>query len=150
MGSNMDALTKLASELTDRVEELEKQNEQLCAENKTLKEAQVKQAAAAVVSEEVAAKTCELLVKAGSIQPDQVEATKQAFLHDPEAAHRTIEGFVDALAQAKTAAGSTEQEVDDVSGGRLATPLSGQNKTAEENCLDRMAQILNMGHNNSW
>lgn len=44
MDSNMDALTKLASELTDRVEELEKQNEQLCAENKTLKEAQVKQA----------------------------------------------------------------------------------------------------------
>lgn len=150
MDSNMDALTKLASELTDRVEALEKQNAQLCSENKALKESQMKQAAATVVSEEIAAKTCELLVKAGSIQQDQVEATKQAFLHDPEAAHRTIEGFVDALTQEKTASSSEEQEADDVSGGRLAAPLSGQEKTAEENCLDRMTQILNMGHNNSW
>lgn len=140
MNSNENPLAKLASDLTDRVEFLEKENAALRKEvqEKTASQQVIK--VAPVVSDEVAQATCDALVKAGALNEDQVELTKKAFLEDAEAAHRTICGILDAHAQSKRA---SEDNDADLSGGKLVsgTMLS---KSAEEDCLDRMQNILGM------
>ena len=116
MDKALEQMTKLANELCDKLEAAE-------AENKSLKEQleqQTKSAsevpAAPVASEEVVQKTCEALVKAGRLEADQVELCKEAFLKDPDAAHRTIVQLLNAPAQEKTA-----HVEEDVSGGKLVT-----------------------------
>ena len=139
MNPTNDALVKLASELTDRVDELEKENAALRQQA-----AQVKQAAAPVttpvVSEETAAATCDALCKAGALKEEQLKQAKEAYMKDPEAAHRTIQGLLDAMANKKTAA---ETKDVDLSGGNL---VSGKvaSRSHEDSCLDRMQAILGM------
>lgn len=125
MDEALDKMTKLANELCDKLEAAE-------AENKSLKEqlAQTKTASAApapCASAEVVQATCDALVKAGRLEADQVELCKEAFLKDPDAAHRTIVQLLNAPAQEKTA------HVDeDVSGGKLvsAAPAADVDKHA--------------------
>lgn len=140
MSSNENPLAKLASDLTDRVEFLEKENAELrkSVQEKTASQQVLK--VAPVVSDEVAQATCDALVKAGALNEDQVLETKQAFLDDPEAAHRTICGILDAQAQSKSA---SESDTMDLKGGTLVTG-SVLSKSAEEDCLDRMQSILGM------
>lgn len=138
MDSNVEKLTKLAEELTDRVDALEKENAQLKAQAKQASVPQV--TTAPVVSEQVAADTCDRLLKAGGITQEQVAQTKEAFLKDPEAVHRTLQVILDGQTQMKQANAS---ETVDLSGGRL---VDGEalRKDAQADCLDRMSQILSM------
>ena len=115
MDEALEKMTKLATELCDKLEAVE-------AENKSLKEqlSQTKTAsevpAAPVVSADVVQKTCDALVKAGRLDAEQVELCKEAFMKDPDAAHRTIVQLLNAPAQEKTA-----HVEEDVSGGKLVT-----------------------------
>jgi hypothetical protein len=140
MNSNENPLAKLASDLTDRVEALEKENAELRKEVQAKTASQQVVQVAPVISDEVAQATCDALVKAGALNEDQVEQTKKAFIEDPEAAHRTICGILDAQAQSKRASEDSEA---DLSGGKLVTG-SMLSKSAEEDCLDRMQSILGM------
>ena len=136
------SLIKLATELTDRVDALERENAAL--------KVQVKQASnvapavtakfSPVVSAEIADATCAALKKAGALSDDQVTQVKYAFMRDPEAAHRTIQGLIDAMANTKTA---SETKSIDLNGGSL---VAGQMRTntAGEACLDKMERILGM------
>ena len=128
MDEALEKMTKLASELCDQLEAAE-------AENKSLKEQlqQVKTASAApaesfAVSEDVAQATCDALVKAGSINADQVADCKEAFMKDAAAAHRVLVKLLNEPAQVKTA--SSEE---DVSGGTLVngTPAAESDKYAK-------------------
>ena len=127
MDKALEQMTKLANELCDKLEAAE-------AENKSLKEQleqQTKTASeipsAPCASADVVQATCDALVKAGRLEADQVELCKEAFLKDPDAAHRTIVQLLNAPAQEKTA------HVDeDVSGGKLvsAAPAADVDKHA--------------------
>ena len=118
MDEALEKMTKLANDLCDQLEKAE-------AENKSLKEqlAQSKTAsevpAAPVVSAEVVQETCDALVKAGRLDADQVELCKEAFMKDPDAAHRTIVQLLNAPAQEKTASSEA-----DLSGGTLVGTAS--------------------------
>ena len=79
MNPDVYNLTKLAEELTDRVDFLEKENAGLRAQSKQASKAP----ASPVVSEKVAQATCEALVKAGALNQDQVQPVCQAFMRDP-------------------------------------------------------------------
>jgi len=135
MDDALEKMTKLANDLCDQLERVE-------AENKSLKEqleAQVKTASAApaetpVASAEAVQATCEALVKAGRLEADQIELCKEAFLKDPDAAHRTIVQLLTAPAQEKTA---TVEE--DVSGGTL---INGSASTESEDKYAAMFRIL--------
>ena len=115
MDEALEKMTKLANDLCDQLEKAE-------AENKSLKEqldAQTKTASAAPAevlapSAEAVQATCDALVKAGRLEQDQVELCKEAFMKDPDAAHRTLVQILNAPAQEKTA--SVEA---DLSGGTL-------------------------------
>lgn len=129
MDEALEKMTKLASELCDKLEAAE-------AENKSLKEQleQVKTASAApadapaALSDDVVQATCDALVKAGSITTEQVADCKEAFNKDPEAVHRTLVQILNAPAQTKVA--SFEE---DVSGGTLVngTPAAESDKYAK-------------------
>ena len=114
MDEALEKMTKLANELCDKLEAAE-------AENKSLKEQlqQVKTASAEpktlAASAEAVQATCDALVKAGRLEQEQVELCKDAFMKDPDAAHRTIVQLLNAPAQEKKAA---ESEMD-LSGGTL-------------------------------
>ncbi len=134
-----DALVKRATELTDRVAELEKENTQLKQQTAQVKEAAVP-APAPQVNAELVDKTCNALLKAGALTEEQLEQTKQAYLTDPDAAHRTIQGLLDALATKKTA---SEDKTANVTGGSL---VSGKVSAPayEDDCLESMRRILRM------
>ena len=135
MDDALEKMTKLANDLCDQLERVE-------AENKSLKEqleAQTKTASAApaetpVASAEAVQATCEALVKAGRLEADQVDLCKEAFLKDPDAAHRTIVQLLTAPAQEKAA--SVEE---DVSGGTL---VNGSATAAPEDKYAEMFRIL--------
>ena len=141
MSETIDALTKLAQDLTDRVDELSKENESLKKELDSQKELAKKASApvAPKVSEQVVDATLDALVKAGALQEDQRGESRKVMLEDMEAPHRILQRFLDAQGQAKVAAAS---DTENVSGGTLANAT----KTEEDNSavLDRMMQILNM------
>ena len=134
MDEALEKMTKLANELCDQLEKVE-------AENKSLKEqlSQVKTAsevpAAPVASDDVVQATCDALVKAGRLEQDQVATCKEAFLKDPDAAHRTIVQLLNAPAQEKTA-----HAEEDVSGGKLVTSAPA----AETDKLAGVFQILGL------
>lgn len=140
MHSNDNPLAKLAEDLTNRVEFLEKENAELrkSVQEKTASQQVIK--VGPVVSDEVAQATCDALVKAGALTEDQVAETKRAFIEDAEAAHRTICGILDAQAQTKSASDTSDVNLN---GGTLVAG-SVLSKTAEEDCLDRMQSILGM------
>lgn len=135
MDSNINELVKLASELTAHVEALETENLQLMQQQKNASAG----VPASTVSEYTAANTCNKLVRAGLLSEDQTPHVKRAFLLDPEAAHRTISGILDAFASSKTASAVSP----DFTGGRLVDD-AGLGKTASEDCIDRMQRILGM------
>ena len=141
MSETIDALTKLAQDLTDRVDELSKENDSLKKELDSQKELAKKASApvAPKVSEQVVDATLDALVKAGALQEDQRGESRKVMLEDMEAPHRILQRFLDAQGQAKVAAAS---DTENVSGGTLANAT----KTEEDNSavLDRMMQILNM------
>lgn len=139
MDPTQDALVKLATELTDRVAELEKENTQLKQQAAQVKEASA-QIPAPQVTAELVDKTCDALLKAGALTEEQLEQTKQAYLTDPDAAHRTIQGLLDALTHTKTA---SESSAANVTGGSLVS-VKGATAAYEEDCLDKMARILRM------
>lgn len=119
MNTQIEALTKLAEDLTNRVASLETENNGLRA---ALLEqsSNVKQASATPsVSVSVALSTCEKLVGIGAITETQVEQVKQAFLTDPSAVHRALCGIIDAQTQAKSA--STEACSAGLDGGTLVS-----------------------------
>lgn len=132
------ALTELANELTERVDVLEKDNQQL---RKAASE-QTTQAPAAAsapqVPEAVIEDTVNAMHKAGAIAASQVEASKQIMSSDPTAAYRVIQRLLDVQRQVKTA-GACDR--DSVSGGRLAD-CSGADDDPQAACLDRMMSIL--------
>ena len=83
----MEALEKLATEMTDRIAELEKENGSLKAQLATANEALTKKAAEDnapknVVPEEVADATVKALVKAGALLDSQVDESKRVFMTD--------------------------------------------------------------------
>lgn len=137
-----NALTKLAEDLTNRVDELEKENATLKAALETSKqEALAKKASeepkVAQVSEATVDKTVAGLVKAGALEPDQAGESRKVFLTDPEAAHRVIQQMLDSQLQQKTASAD-----DDLYGGRLVG--NSPTQSAETACIDRMMLLLGM------
>ena len=136
MDEALEKMTKLANELCDQLEKAE-------AENKSLKDqlAQVKTASAAptapVASAEAVQATCDALVKAGRLEQSQVEACKNAFMKDPDAAHRAIVQLLNAPAQEKKAA---EAEDLDVSGGTLV----GSARKVEDDSADKYASVYSI------
>lgn len=133
MVSNVQALGDLAQELIDKVDQLEQENAQL--------RAMPKQASvvhdAPVVDEETAHITCDKLVNANLIAPEQASQTKQAFLTDPFAVHRALQALLDAQAQTKTA---SVESVSNVNGGVLVDQTV--TTTVVEDHLENLQKIL--------
>ena len=130
MDEALEKMTKLANELCDKLEAAEAENK--LAQQKTASETP---AAAPCASANVVQATCDALVKAGRLEADQVELCKEAFLKDPDAAHRTIVQLLNAPAQEKTA------HVEDVSGGKL---VNGSSAATEVDQYAAMFQILGL------
>ena len=144
----MEDLEKLATEMTDRIAELEKENgalkEQLATANEALtKKAAEDNAPKEVVPADVADATVQALVKAGALLDSQADESKRIFMQDATAAHRVITRILDAQNQAKTASARTGDNFD-VSGGRLADAQPVKNRPYEDDCIDRMESILGM------
>ena len=137
MDKALEQMTKLANELCDKLEAAEAENkslkDQLAQQTKTASEAP---AAAPCASADVVQATCDALVKAGRLEADQVELCKEAFLKDPDAAHRTIVQLLNAPAQEKTA-----HVEEDVSGGKL---VNGAASAAEVDKYAAVFQILSL------
>ena len=133
MVSNVQALGDLAQELIDKVDHLEQENARL--------RAMPKQASvvhdAPVVDEETAHITCDKLVNANLIAPEQASQTKQAFLTDPFAVHRALQALLDAQAQTKTA---SVESVSNVNGGVLVEQTV--TTTVVEDHLENLQKIL--------
>lgn len=148
MNDMVESLTKLASELTDRVERLEKANSDLTAENTALKAkldeaGQTKQAAVQAVDEATVNASIDALIKVGAITEEQRQASHDCFLSDPCAAHRVLVRVLDAHSQTKTAKAA---DADDLRGGRLVSapaPQPGMTN-AEDECRKRMHKILGL------
>ena len=145
--ADMEALLKLASEMTDRIAALEKENAELKAQKAAADEALTKKAAEdeapkTVVPAEVADATVEALLKNGSLQPSQADESKRILMQDATAAHRVLQRILDAQIQTKTAK-AAQNDSFDVSGGKLAGEQPEQ-KPYEDDCLDRMQSILRM------
>lgn len=85
-------------------------------------EVQVKTASASTVDV-----TCAKLIAGGLITPDQMCQTKQAFLEDPDAAHRVIQAILDQQEQFKSAALS-----DSLRGGHVVDARAGKPGTDED------------------
>ena len=128
MDEALEKMTKLASELCDQLEAAEAENKSLKEQLQQVKTASAAPAEAPAVSEDVAQATCDALVKAGSINADQVADCKEAFMKDAAAAHRVLVKLLNEPAQVKTA--SSEE---DVSGGTLVngTPAAESDKYAK-------------------
>lgn len=144
----MEALEKLATEMTDRIAELEKENGSLKAQLATANEALTKKAAEDnapknVVPEDIADATVKALVKAGALLDSQVDESKRVFMTDATAPHRVLMRILDAQDQAKTASARANDNFD-VNGGRIADTQPVKNKPYEDDCLDRMEAILGM------
>ncbi len=128
-----DELTKLASETIDRLGQLEVENAALKEENRKL--------AAAVLtpSDSAIDKALDGLLKSGSLKPDQIEVTRQAFKSDPDAAYRAIAGLtLDASSQVKTATNND----DGINGGSVVS-VTGSTGDYKDAMLERMTAILN-------
>ena len=138
---NTQAFVKLASELTDRVDALEKENAEL---QKQLAQAKAMPKVAAeekrpIVSREVVDATLSALVKCGGIAPEQVDESRKIMLEDAEAPHRILQSFLDAQSQTKTAADSGN-----ISGGTLIGQQGNVKRDAREECMERMISMLKM------
>lgn len=140
MNDTIEALTKLANELTDRVDALEKENDALRGTAaqlaKQASEAQAPAAEAPKVSDGMVDDTLSALLKVGALNADQLKESRQLLITDPEAPFRLLRGLLDAQLQAKTASDES------VSGGFLAGAAS--KRDASEDCLDRMIKILDV------
>lgn len=145
MSEIVESLEKLASDLTDRVDELERENTALKARldeaEKQAKTASVVADPKPVVSAEVVNKTLEALVKCGALSIEQLDESRNVLMNDAEAPHRLLCKIIDAQAQAKTAA--SVDHMDNVEGGTVV----GDNAPARDrrdDCYERMAAILGM------
>ena len=140
MNDTIEALTKLANELTDRVDALEKENDALRGTAaqlaKQASEAPAPAAEAPKVSDGMVDDTLSALLKVGALNADQLKESRQLLTTDPEAPFRLLRGLLDAQLQAKTASDES------VSGGFLAG--SASKRDASEDCLDRMIKILDV------
>jgi len=142
MNDTVTALTKLAEDLTSRVDELEKENASLRAELSTnqKKQASVQQEAVVTgVPAEVVEATLNSMLKAGALTEDQLEESRKCLMNDATAPHRVLQHFLDAQIQAKTA--STDS--DNLAGGKLSGAIEPK-QSAQDACLDRMSRILGM------
>ena len=143
MNTQIEALTKLAEDLTNRVAFLETENDGLRSAIReqvaNTKEASVDPS----VSVSVALSTCDKLVEAGAITENQVEQVKHAFLTDPAAVHRALCGILDAQAQTKSA--SNEACSAGLDGGTL---VSGASVVSPDtaNKYGTVERILGMQH----
>lgn len=150
MNDMVESLTKLASELTDRVERFEKTTAELTAENASLKAqlaeaqaGQAKQAAVKTVDETVVNASVDALIKVGALTEDQRQASHDCMMKDPDAVHRVLIRVLDAHSQTKTAKAA---DTDDLRGGRLATaPDRASSMTDQQGaCYERMCKILGL------
>lgn len=142
-----EALEKLASEMTDRIAALEKENADLKARLAAADEALTKKASEdnapkPVVAADVADATVEALLKYGALLPEQADESKQVLMKDAAAAHRVLVRILDAQIQTKKASASTKDDFD-VAGGTLASAPEDK-PSWQEACVDRMMTILNM------
>lgn len=144
MNETIENLTKLAQELTDRVDELSAENARLSTALKEKEQELTKKAAeqtpSPVVSEQIVDATLSALVKIGALNEDQREESKRVFMTDMEAPHRLLQRFIDAQSQTKAAAA---QDTENVSGGKLADDTR-QSEESDGAVLDRMMSILHM------
>lgn len=138
MDQELYAITKLANELTDRVEQLENENAMLRTHI-----VQVKQASLATPrpDEKVVDNTINLMLKSGALNQNQCAEGKKTFMENPTAAHYIIQRLIiDAQAQAKTAA---EDNYGNISGGSLVN--SRRINTSDDNSdFERLQRILGL------
>ena len=139
MNNTPENMVKLAEELVDRLAVVEKENAALKEQCK-LASAAAAPKPAPCVSDSVAQKSCDELVKAGAITQEQVAQTKQAFLTDPEAAHKALCGLLQQLPQIKSAA---VEQSNRLYGGTLVNAPASKADVWDE-LADRMARTLNM------
>lgn len=143
MDTSIEAFAKLAQELTDRVDSLEKENAELkktaAAAAEQVKQASEQKKDAEVVSRAVVDATLDALVKCGGLNLNEVDKSREIMLRDAEAPHRILQKFLDAERQEKTAS-----DTDNVTGGTLMGSTSNKKDTARDACLDRMASLLGM------
>lgn len=135
---NIDALTKLATELTDRVDQLEHENAELKSSLDTAK-AQVKTASeqkpGMSVSEQTVDATLAALLKTGSLNQDQIAESKKILMSDAEAPHRILQKLLEVQSQNKIAS-----DKNNINGGTLA--YCDTKRDHEDDCMDRMMSIL--------
>ena len=133
----VEALTKLAEELTDQVDKLQKENAELkkMASAKPEEPAQKPEASSAV-SAPVAEATLEALRKVGMLTEDQLEDSRKILLTDAEAPHRILQKILDAQSQTKVAS------EENISGGVLINSEEPKRDPMDD-CFDRMEKILN-------
>jgi len=144
MDENTQSFVKLASELTDRVDALEKENAQLrkiaaCAKHAMDDAISALDAKRVVVPQDIVDATLSALVKCGGLAPEQVDESRKILLTDVTAPHRILQSFLDAQSQTKTAA-----EDGDIAGGTLIGSAKVAKQDAQEACLERMMNVLKM------
>lgn len=141
MQKMIESLTKLAEDLTARVDSLEKENQKLRSLAKEASAAKTETVEVPKAGESVIQNTCDRLVEVGAITEAQVPQAKMAYMNDPEAAFRTIQAILDAQIQAKSA--SALEDVD-LSGGRLIHGAQDTGNSAYADSMERMERILGL------
>ena len=134
----VEALTKLTEELTNRVDELEKENAELKKTASEKPAEPVKTEASSVVSASVVEATLDALHKVGMLQDDQMDESRRILSSDAEAPHRILQKILDAQSQTKVAS------EENISGGTLVGGPDQLKRDPMDDCFDRMERILKM------
>ena len=142
MQSAEESLIKLATELTERVAYLENVNstlyQNLCnAQSVIAKSAKYSNSASTGTVEA----TVQALHKAGAVEADQVEASRQKMLSDANAVHRVLQRVL-SLEAGQQKSASLQKAQATLAGGRI---VSNDTKTdAQADCMQRMINLLNI------
>ena len=139
------ALTKLASEMAERLAALENENsalqQRLVLVSHALNEKQCKTASEGSVPDKaVVEDTVRALYKTGALDSSQLERSREVMLHDVNAPHRVLQ----ALLNEKLSKEASDNDAN-LAGGRLVTQQQQQRRgDAQADCMQRMINLLNI------
>lgn len=145
MATTIEALTKLAEDLTNRVDELSSENDSLkkaLDEQKDLNKKAAEQTVVQHASESIVDETLDKLIKIGALTEEQRAESRKTLLTDADAPYRVLQRFIDAQNQVKSAADASDK--DNISGGQLVGSDKDTQQPSDNEVLDRMMQILHI------
>lgn len=144
--TRFEGLSKLASELIDRVDSLEAERAGLMDRVIALEAERAemdKRASEAkpAVGEAAVDTAVACLVKAGALEPGEAPKARAAMLADPESLYRVLPEIVDAQAQAKTASAADALRL---RGGEVASGQPARAASSVDESLDRALRMLRL------